>query len=291
MIADYVASDEWRGKAGAYAIQGIAAAFVRSVRGSVTNIIGLPLVEVLEALRAARCAECAARERHRVVTIAERWERVRSKVAVACERAGRASHEVTIVAVSKTHPASAVREAMAAGASDFGENYAQELAGKLGERRGRDSAGTSSVGCRATRPSWSPARSCSSTRSRPRARRRARQARGRGPADPARRQSGGEATKGGVTTVAAAAIARTLVATPNVRLDGLMTMPPPSEDPEASRPMFDELRALRDRLRDELGQPLPVLSMGMSGDFEVAIACGATHVRIGTAIFGSRPPA
>jgi uncharacterized pyridoxal phosphate-containing UPF0001 family protein len=78
------------------------------------------------------------------------------------------------------------------------------------------------------------------------------------------------------------------VAAPNIRLDGLMTMPPPSDDPEASRPYFETLRSLRDRLADALGQPLPVLSMGMSDDFEVAIACGATHVRIGTAIFGPR---
>jgi len=68
----------------------------------------------------------------------------------------------------------------------------------------------------------------------------------------------------------------------------LMTMPPPTDDPEASRPHFLALRALRARLVDQLGRPLPVLSMGMSHDFEVAIACGATHVRIGTAIFGSR---
>jgi len=101
---------------------------------------------------------------------------------------------------------------------------------------------------------------------------------------------GGEATKGGVTGDNALAIARGLVATANIRLDGLMTMPPPAEDPEASRPIFEQLRALRDRLRDALGVPLPVLSMGMSGDYEVAIACGATHVRIGTAIFGTRPP-
>jgi len=67
-----------------------------------------------------------------------------------------------------------------------------------------------------------------------------------------------------------------------------MTMPPPADDPEASRPHFLALRALRDRLAYDLGRPLPVLSMGMSHDFEVAIACGATHVRIGTAIFGSR---
>ena len=91
-----------------------------------------------------------------------------------------------------------------------------------------------------------------------------------------------------LTAATAETLARAVVAVPNVRLDGLMTMPPPAGDPEASRPYFEALRALRDQLVDELGIALPVLSMGMSGDFEVAIACGATHVRVGTAIFGAR---
>jgi pyridoxal phosphate enzyme (YggS family) len=99
----------------------------------------------------------------------------------------------------------------------------------------------------------------------------------------------GEATKGGVAPEAAPALAAAVLQVPGVRLDGLMTMPPPSDDPEASRGAFLALRALRDRLQQELAAPLPVLSMGMSGDYEVAIACGATHVRIGTAIFGARP--
>ena len=89
-----------------------------------------------------------------------------------------------------------------------------------------------------------------------------------------------EATKSGVTLHDVPIIAEALAGVANVRLDGLMTMPPPDEDP---RPMFDAVRELRDRLK------LPVLSMGMSADFEQAIACGATHVRIGTAIFGARP--
>ena len=69
-----------------------------------------------------------------------------------------------------------------------------------------------------------------------------------------------------------------------------MTMPPPSENPDASRPVFTALAELRTRLVGILGAPLPVLSMGMSGDFEVAIECGATHVRVGSAIFGAREP-
>jgi PLP dependent protein len=229
------------------------------------------------------------------VTIAERWQQVRSNVAVACERAGRAPHEVTIVAVSKTHPASSVREAAAAGATDFGENYAQELAGKLGE-----------VASSAAHPiRWHFIGRLQSNKAKlvagkvalvhaveteSLAQELGKRAAGVQPILLAV-NLGGEATKGGVTIATAAATARALIATANVRLDGLMTMPPPSEDPETSRPYFEGLRALRDRLRDELGHPLPVLSMGMSGDYEVAISCGATHVRIGTAIFGSRPTA
>jgi hypothetical protein len=221
------------------------------------------------------------------VTIAERWQAVKARVDAACRGAGRTPSEVTIVAVSKTHPASAVREAAAAGATDFGENYAQELAAKRGEcgdvrwhfigRLQRNKAklvaghvvlvhGVDSVelaaelGRRAavTQPVLLAV------------------------------NLGGEETKGGIGEVDAETVARAIAGVANVRLDGLMTMPPPADDPEASRPYFDKLRALRDRLAEVVG-PLPVLSMGMSSDYEVAIACGATHVRIGTAIFGTRP--
>jgi PLP dependent protein len=220
--------------------------------------------------------------------IADRWRAVQAKVATACDRAGRAASEVTIVAVSKTHPASAIREAAAAGARDFGENYAQELATKQDEleldirwhfigrlQRNKAKLVAGKVALVHAVETADLARELGKRS---------------GAVQPILLavNLGGEATKGGVTGADALAIARELVATANIRLDGLMTMPPPAEDPEASRPIFEELRALRDRLRDALGVPLPVLSMGMSGDYEVAIACEATHVRIGTAIFGDR---
>jgi pyridoxal phosphate enzyme (YggS family) len=223
------------------------------------------------------------------VSIAENWASIRAKVAAACDRAGRPARDVTIVAVSKTHPASAIAEAAAAGAVDFGENYAQELAskqaelalelrwhyiGRLQSNKAKLVAGKVALvhavdsvslaielGKRAA--SVQPILLAVNL--------------------------GGEATKGGVTGETALTIATQLAAVANVRLDGLMTLPPPSEDPEASRPVFEALRELRARLAGELGLPLPVLSMGMSGDYEVAIGCGATHVRIGTAIFGGRP--
>jgi hypothetical protein len=222
-----------------------------------------------------------------VTTIAARWQAVRARVDAACERAGRAPSEVTIVAVSKLQPATAVVEAAAAGATDFGENYAQELAakrdacgdvrwhfiGRLQRNKAKLVAGRVALvhavdtvelavelGKRA--PSVQPVLLAVNL--------------------------GGEDTKGGVAPAAMVELARAVAGVANVRLDGLMTMPPPADDPEASRPHFDRLRALRDELVGALDRPLPVLSMGMSGDFEVAIACGATHVRIGTAIFGPR---
>jgi pyridoxal phosphate enzyme (YggS family) len=224
------------------------------------------------------------------MTIAARWREIHARVASACERAGRPANDVTIVAVSKTHPADAVREALAAGATDFGENYAQELAtkaaelapcaarwhfiGRLQRNKAKLVAGRVALVHAVDTPELAD--------------------------ELAKRASGvlqpillavnlgGEATKGGVTAAEAPTIARALAAVASTSLDGLMTMPPPSDDPEASRPHFNALRALRDRLRDDLGRALPILSMGMSHDFEVAIACGATHVRIGTAIFGHR---
>jgi len=231
------------------------------------------------------------------VTFADNWRAIEARVAAACERAGRSAAQVTIVAVSKTHPAGAIREAFAAGATDFGENYAQELAGKLTEL--------------AQAPISPPGRAIRWHFIGRLQRNKAKLVAGRVALvhavdtvdlaeELARRAGGvvqpillavnlgGEATKGGVTADTAPAIARALVAVPGMSLEGLMTMPPPADDPEASRPHFVGLRALRDRLQDELGRALPVLSMGMSHDFEVAIACGATHVRIGTAIFGSR---
>ncbi|MBL0216156.1 MAG: YggS family pyridoxal phosphate-dependent enzyme [Myxococcales bacterium] len=222
------------------------------------------------------------------MTIAARWAEVKARVEAACERAGRAASEVTIVAVSKTHPASAVREAAAAGATDFGENYVQELVekrpacgdvrwhyiGRLQRNKARFVAGQVAL--------------IHAVDTLELAQELAKRAAGTLQPVLISVNVAGEATKGGVTPDTAPALARAIAAVPGIRLDGLMTMPPPADDPDASRPAFLALAALRARLSDDLGQPLPVLSMGMSGDFEVAITCGATHVRVGTAIFGTR---
>ncbi len=226
--------------------------------------------------------------------IAERWHAVTARVAAACERAGRSPAEVTIVAVSKTHPAKAVQAAAAAGARDFGENYAQELVAKweaCGELPGARWHFIGRLQRNKAKLVAGRVALVHAVDSLELAEELARRAHGAGQMQPIliAVNIAGEATKGGVAPDEAGALAAAIARLPGVRLDGLMTMPPPSDDPEASRGSFLALRALRGRLEQELGAPLPALSMGMSGDYEVAIACGATHVRIGSAIFGERP--
>lgn len=225
-------------------------------------------------------------------SIAARWRAVAAQVAAAAERAGRDPREVTIVAVSKTHPIEAVREAVAAGAEVCGENYVQELLAKQQQLPGPP-------------PRWhfigrlqrNKARQLAGKVELVHAVDSIELARELGKRVPAGQTQpfllavnlGGEASKSGTSDVGALALAGELAAIPGLAWRGLMTMPPPADDPEEVRPVFRALAGLRARLQDALGRPLPLLSMGMSGDFEVAIAEGATHVRIGTAIFGSRP--
>lgn len=225
------------------------------------------------------------------MSIADNWQAIKARVEAACERAGRDPASVMIVAVSKKHPVSAIREALAAGVTELGENYAQELVAKRDELQDRPDAHWHFIGRLQRNKAKFVAGQCALIHAvdnvelaRELAKRRPDQTR----VQPILLALSGEASKAGVHAQTALETARELVTVEGVRLDGLMTMPPPADDPEASRPAFEELRALREQLQQTLGHPLPALSMGMSDDFEVAIACGATHVRIGTAIFGSR---
>jgi pyridoxal phosphate enzyme (YggS family) len=193
---------------------------------------------------------------------------------------------VTLVAVSKTHPAEAIREAYAAGLRDFGENYAQEWREKadalqdLADLRWHFIGGlqTNKVKYLAGRVA------AIHTVDRPELAReisRRFQAKGATARVYLEVNTGGEATKSGCAPADAPALAEAARALPALELAGLMGIPPPDEDP---RPHFRLLRALRDRLG------LPGLSIGMSADWRIAIEEGSTCVRIGTAIFGAREP-
>ncbi|MCB9560559.1 MAG: YggS family pyridoxal phosphate-dependent enzyme [Kofleriaceae bacterium] len=226
--------------------------------------------------------------------IAARWRQVRAEVDAAATAAGRAPADVTVVAVSKLHPAAAVGAAFDAGIRDVGENYAQELVGKVAE------LGAAVPGLR-----WHYIGKLQRNKARAVVGVAAlihavdgvelaveidRRAAAAGVVQDllVAVNTGGEASKSGVEPGGAAALIDAIAALAHVRVRGLMTMPPWPDDPEDSRPHFRGLRELRDRLaRPAL--PLPELSMGTTGDYRVAIEEGATLVRVGTAIFGERP--
>jgi pyridoxal phosphate enzyme (YggS family) len=214
-------------------------------------------------------------------SIAGALARVRARMAAAALAAGRDAAAVTLVAVSKTHPAGAVRAAMAAGQAVFGENRVQEAAGKF---VGLEGAELHIIGALQTNKAREAVAIADVIEVLDRegladAIEKAAQKAGRCPKLLVQVNIGDEAQKSGVATDAADGFIRAMRARFGARLTGLMCIPPAGLDPT---PYFSRLAALA----DEHG--LAVRSMGMSGDFEAAIARGATHVRVGSAIFGAR---
>lgn len=219
--------------------------------------------------------------------------RVRGVIESTCRRIGRQPAEVTVVAVTKTFGPEMVDAVVAAGIEDIGENRIQEFLAKADEVRGR---------CR-----WhlvGPLQRNKATKAIGRfhlvqsvdrveiAQALDRLGRERGVVTRALLQvnTSGEATKHGVTPSGAAGALDEIRRLEHIDIEGLMTIGPLSPDPDDTRRAFRELYELRERLRGASGLPLPELSMGMSGDFEMAIEEGATIVRLGTVITGPRAP-
>ncbi|KAA2213874.1 YggS family pyridoxal phosphate-dependent enzyme [Teichococcus oryzae] len=219
-------------------------------------------------------------------SIAENMKQVRARIAEAALRAGRAADAVTLVAVSKFHPAEAVAAALAAGQNCFGENRVQEAAGKfpalrpdhpdlrlhiigaLQTNKARDAVRVADVIESLDRPRLAAVLAESMARE------------GRRPQVLVQVNTGREPQKAGILPEALDDFVAECRESHGLPVAGLMCIPPAEEDPN---PHFAALAEAAGRLR------LGTLSMGMSGDFEAAIAHGATHVRIGTAIFGNRP--
>ena len=224
--------------------------------------------------------------------IAANLEEIRRRMADAAQRAGRDPASVRLVAVSKTYPAEAVAAAAATGQRIFGESRVQEsrdkipacppglewhFIGHLQKNKVRQAL-----------PLFPFFHSIDSTAL-------------AGAIDRIAGETGvkaqgllevnvsGEETKYGFTPEELRAQFPTLSKLPHLRILGLMTMAPYSDNPEDARPVFRTLRELRDELQSTYQHPLPELSMGMSGDFEPAIEEGATLVRVGSSIFGARP--
>jgi pyridoxal phosphate enzyme (YggS family) len=217
---------------------------------------------------------------------------VRSRIARAASRAGRDPATVTLVGVSKSQPVAAIRAAVAAGLVDIGENYVQEALGKLAELPGLGIR-WHFIGALQANKTGEVARHFDWVHTVDRekiARRLSDQRPHHAPPLQVCLQVrlGGEESKSGVDPGALPELAGRVAGLPRLRLRGLMCIPPVEEDAARQRHWFAELRGLRDRLNDA-GHALDVLSMGMSGDFELAVEEGATHLRIGSAIFGPRP--
>lgn len=224
-------------------------------------------------------------------SIQERLDAVRIRVQAACDRSGRDSDSVKLVAVTKKFTADVVREAAECGLRIMGENRVQEAAQKIPEcpsmldwhliGRLQTNKARQAVHYFSTVHSVDSERLIDALQ------------------EAAERDSGqlnvllqvnlsGEQQKAGCAPDDAPALIERLGACPALHLQGLMAMPPWTPDPEKARPIFQEARKLRDRLENECNAGLPELSMGMSHDFEVAIEEGATYVRLGSALFGAR---
>jgi len=229
--------------------------------------------------------------------LAVRLADVRARVATAAQKSGRRPGEVTLVAISKTHPASVISQVCQLGATDFGENRVQEAEGKIAEI-GREKVRWHLVGhlqANKARRAVNLFDVIHSVDTLDLAQRLDRLCAEEGRETlPVLIQVhlGHEETKSGIDESELTHLVESLGPLTHVKLIGLMTLPPFFDDPEQSRPFFRRLRELRDELkqRGAFEERTGELSMGMTHDFEVAIEEGATMVRIGTAIFGERVP-
>lgn len=228
-----------------------------------------------------------------MASIATKLQQVRARITAACAAAQRPVQSVTLLAVSKTFPAQALREAHACGQRVFGESYVQEAQVKIAALAGLH-----------PRPEWHLIGPLQSNKTREVAlafdwvhgidrlkvaeRLSAQRPSDRPPLQVCLQVNlSGEASKSGVSAVEALPLARAVAALPRLRLRGLMAIPAPATGFEAQRAAHRPLRELFEALRAE-GLALDTLSMGMSADLEAAIAEGATIVRVGTALFGAR---
>ena len=225
--------------------------------------------------------------------VKENLKDVEARVAAACERAGRKREDVTLIAVSKTKPVEMIREIMECGVVDFGENKVQEMCSKMEViteplhwhlighlQRNKvkyivdkayliHSVDSMRLAQEIQKEAQKHEVTCNVL---------------------VEINIGGEETKSGVPKEEAMELVKGIAELPNVKVKGLMTIAPPVEKPEDARGYFKEMKAVFEEIKaaDIPGVEMKELSMGMTGDFEVAIEEGATMVRVGTAIFGAR---
>ena len=216
---------------------------------------------------------------------------VQKRIAAACARVGRKPTEVQLLAVSKKFTPDVICEAADAGLTLFGENRIQEAKIKIpdcpGHLRWHFIGNLQTNKCRDTIEFFEMVHAMDSLRLAEELNKRCAQIAKVMPVLLEVNVSG-EGSKHGFLPEAAVSAIDAFAGLPQLELHGLMTMAPFTRQPESTRPFFRKLAETRTACEDKLGAPLPELSMGMSGDFEVAIEEGATIVRLGTALFGQR---
>jgi pyridoxal phosphate enzyme (YggS family) len=224
----------------------------------------------------------------------DRLQLVQETMRRACQQAGREETSVQLVAVSKTHPAEAVRELAECGQSIFAESRVQEALIKIPQCPGR--LHWHFIGhlqknkIRKALPHFTLFHGVDNLELAEEVQRIASEE-GQRPGVLLEVNTSGEASKFGFHPDQLEAQLEDLLELPRLEICGLMTMAPVVPKPEMARPFFARLRELRDRLEEKFGVKLPELSMGMSGDYEAAIVEGSTLVRVGTALFGDRKSA
>jgi pyridoxal phosphate enzyme (YggS family) len=225
------------------------------------------------------------------VSFAENLDSIRQRIRAACARVGRDEKSVTLLAVSKTHPPETIREAVDCGQLLYGENKIQEAKAKIplcaGKARWHFIGHLQSNKVRDAVEMFEMIQGVDSLVIAKEISKRAEQAAKTMPVL-IEVNVAGEASKFGYSPEKLLAEFNELNALPRIEVHGLMAIPPFTPVPEKARPYFQKLRQLKERAEAVLGAPLTHLSMGMSGDFEVAIEEGATIVRVGTALFGER---
>ena len=227
--------------------------------------------------------------------IADNLKIIEERIGNAASKAGRNAQDIKLIAVSKTVDAERIKQAIEAGATILGENYIQEARNKIKEIGqgarwdfiGHLQSNKAKYAVDLFEMIHSVDRLSLAQEINRVAKKRGKKAR-----ILVQVNISGEETKSGINPQKVRTLIGEIASMSNLSLEGLMTMPPYFDDPEKARPYFTALRELRDTILKESigGINLQELSMGMSGDFEVAIEEGATMVRIGTAIFGERPP-
>ncbi len=229
--------------------------------------------------------------------IQQRFAEVQSRVAQAARRVGRSPEQVTVVAVTKTHPVETLRKARAIGITNFGENRVQEAIEKLSNTEFiRADSGTSlhligHLQRNKLRKALQAFNSIDSIDSVELAKAVSLEAQRAGKQLRVLLEvnTSGEPQKQGIAPAETISVAREILALPKLRFSGLMTVGPLSDDLGSIRNSFKELKRLFDQVKAELNPPLwSALSMGMSGDYEIAVEEGATEIRLGTALFGQR---